>query len=140
MKRKKGICAPEIRTERQAPCRSPKKKLGPITVRNSLNTMQNADSACKTELDESKTYSIGAGLRNQRPGVRIAPGALFISLLPIACAGAIGRGFVLSKGTYRSPIAGARQQPIMRSQQTGAEVIRFELSHFCRIRSFVDGC
>src|SRR5882762_769537 len=77
---KKGICAPEIRTERQAPCRSPKKKLGPITVRNSLNTMQNADSACKTELDESKTYSIGAGLRNQRPGVRIAPGALFISV------------------------------------------------------------
>jgi len=33
-------------------------KLGPITVRNSLNTMQNADSACKTELDESKPILI----------------------------------------------------------------------------------
>src|SRR5216683_644336 len=58
-----GICAPEIRSETQAPCQTRKKKLSPITVRNLPNTKQNADAACKTELNESRTYSTGAGPR-----------------------------------------------------------------------------
>jgi len=41
-------------SETLAPCQTPKKKLGPSTVRNPPNTKQNADSACMIELDESK--------------------------------------------------------------------------------------
>jgi len=41
-------------------------KSGPIRVRNLPNIAQNQDSASKTQLDESTTFTTGAGLRNQR--------------------------------------------------------------------------